>query len=160
MARLGCLCGKGMSNSNCPSEDILHVYSKDEIESALQEDPAITLLDFYAIRRPYEFWYCHGCGRVHQVNLERLRVWHTFERLSISEYTASEIDSAWEEIYVFTDTEIDDITEKDFSITLSKFMQMRRTFEYWYQPERNIVQAYSSSDHLLVFAYKLEVEYE
>ena len=68
MGRLGCNCGATMSNVDSPSKNMLEVYTAAEVSEAIKADRDISLWDFSTLDRPYEYWYCTECRRVHKVD--------------------------------------------------------------------------------------------
>ena len=124
MGRLGCNCGATMSSVDCPSPNIIHIYEDKEVKKALKDNPSVGLWDFRSIRREYEYWYCTNCGRVHQVNVVTgycvLRYTPIGKSDDLIGIMCVPVD--WEELYVITDVELDDVTERDFSIKLADYL--------------------------------------
>ena len=65
MSRLMCQCGAGLNNSSVPSENVLVVVAKSDVDNALINNSSISLYDFETgIISDYEYWYCPSCRRV------------------------------------------------------------------------------------------------
>lgn len=124
MGRLGCNCGAIMSNVDCPSKNMLEVYTAAEVDSAIKADKNITLWDFSTMDRPYEYWYCTDCRRVHKVDNTIGRCILRYKPIGIPVNPPGMIGlpSGWSEVYVVTDTELDAVTEKDFGIKLTDYL--------------------------------------
>lgn len=124
MGRLGCNCGATMSSVDCPSPNIVHIFEEKEVNKALENNPSIRLWDFRSMRRKYEYWYCTSCRRVHQVNVETGYCVLRYTPIGKSEDQIGimGIPAGWQELYVITDVELDDVTERDFSITLAEYL--------------------------------------
>lgn len=121
MARLKCVCGAGLSNTNAPSENILYVFTRTEVDNAINNNSKITLYDFETdINREYEFWYCQDCKRVMVV--ERKPCGRIIDSYNIcsSRETVSEQDLT--EIYVFSDIDIYNAEEDNIKLLLSAFI--------------------------------------
>ena len=124
MGRLGCNCGAIMSSVDCPSQNIIHIFTEQEVEETVKNRPSLRLWDFRSEHRQYEYWYCTDCGRVHQVDVDTgccvLR--YVPVGASDDQYVILAIPSDWSELYVITDVELDEVTEHDFSITLADYL--------------------------------------
>lgn len=123
MARLGCVCDYVLSSSDCPSKDILHIYYRKYADAALVEDPDITLWDFYLKDWVYEYWLCHDCGCIYEFDLRKRDSWRRFTKADLEKYQKEVLDEDWQEVYIFTDIEIGDITEINFNIGLVEFIR-------------------------------------
>lgn len=124
MGRLGCNCGAAMSSVDCPSPNIIHIFEEKEVKNALKENPSIGLWEFRSIRRKYEYWFCTDCKRVHQVDVETGYCVLRYTPIGKSEDQIGimGIPADWQELYVITDAELDDVTERDFSIKLIEYL--------------------------------------
>ena len=124
MGRLGCNCGATMSSVDCPSPNIIHVFEENEVKKALKDNPAIRLWDFRSMRRKYEYWCCTDCRRIHQVNVETGYCVLRYTPIGKSEDQIGimGIPADWQELYVITDVELDDVTERNFSIKLTEYL--------------------------------------
>ena len=120
MGRLGCNCGATMSSVDCPSPNIIHIYEEKEIEMALKANPSVGLWDFRSIRREYEFWYCTNCRRVHQVNVATGYCELRYAPIGKAEDQITTSD--WHDLYIITDVELDNVTERNFSIPLAEYL--------------------------------------
>ena len=74
--------------------------------------------------RPYEYWYCTDCRRVHKVDntIGRCILRYKPAGASINQAGIIGIPANWSELYVITDTELDTVTEKDFNIKLIDYL--------------------------------------
>lgn len=154
MARVGCVCGNILSNTNCPSEDIIHVYLAEKAEGLLKDDPSLTLWDFYSNHKDgYDFWYCRECKRVYVFKIRQAKG-GSFIRIAANEAPVSKLDGTWKELYVFTDVDIDVTTDLDMAYPLKDYLQRERKYRYWYNEAEQLVLAYAGDK--LAFAYKQE----
>lgn len=145
MARLGCVCGGEMSNSQGPSKHILNVFYMTEAEAAITYNPQIKLWDFYTgwdeknkcdnsfrnRSEPVEYWHCTECGRVHEVQAiscgKRLRDYcpHTLDdepELNLNEM---------KELLVLTDMEMDKRLSENNSLTLADYIKNNNSVRYF-----------------------------
>lgn len=173
MGKFGCLCGKTLSNTQCPSPCIYYVYSMKAIERAISENPKITLWDFHAQQDEYSYWYCHDCKRFYQYCNREPRSTRIFSRQEMhesemykqeiatkSEFFPEERDAEWEEIAVYSDIEIDVATEEDFTTGLKEFVSKKRSYRLWLHPENMVVQVYDWDTGAFCFAYTAEDYYK
>lgn len=121
MARLMCSCGAGLSNSNAPSNNVLYVFAKPDVDDVLFSDANITLYDFETgIEDDFEFWYCPKCKRVSVVeNVPGGRVVERYSVNSSCEETDLQNLAAF---YVFGDVDIYNAEENNPNILLSEFI--------------------------------------
>ena len=124
MGRLGCNCGATMSNVDSPSRNMLEIYTAAEVDAVIKSEKNITLWDFSTMNRPYEYWYCTDCRRVHKVDntIGRCILRYKPAGASINQAGIIGIPANWSELYVITDTELDTVTEKDFNIKLIDYL--------------------------------------
>ena len=124
MGRLGCNCGATMSSVDFPSSNIIHIYGEKEVKKTLKDNPSISLWDFRSIRREYEYWFCTNCRRVHQVDVRTGYCVLRYTPVGESDNLISVIGiiDDWQDLYVITDVELDDVTERDFSIKLADYL--------------------------------------
>lgn len=154
MARASCKCGNIMSDSTCPSEDIIHVYRADKTQRMLSADSSLTLWDFYtSYGDEFEYWYCSECKRVIVFRVKRSRG-GAFCRINADEVPEVKLDCSWEELYVFTDVDIDVTTDLDMAYPLKDYLEREREYRYWYKEPEGLILAYAGDK--LAFAYKQE----
>lgn len=124
MGRLGCNCGATMSNVDSPSKNLLEIYTAAEVDAAIKTDKNMTLWDFSTLDRPYEYWYCTNCRRVHKVDNTIGRCILRYKPVGTVTNPSGiiGIPSDWSELYVITDVELDTVTEKDFNIRLIDYL--------------------------------------
>lgn len=137
MARLKCECGNGMNNSNDPSENIINVYKKSDVDEALKENSKIRLIDFEMMDWDYEYWYCPICKRIHKVENEScgnvVEIYTTTD-----EATTYDKNCKWEEYYAFLESETYEAEEHN--TTLRKFIQeFGDTHLYWFDSQNNTI---------------------
>ena len=136
MARFGCICGNTLSNTNCPSDCIIHIFTKEDAMRALNHDENITLLDFLSgwdekdncqrrfISGNMEYWYCPECKRIYQV--EAVSCGKATARYLYSDINLdSDIDNLRQSdnrLFVLSDVSLDNLTEKN-NITLKWFIE-------------------------------------
>ena len=83
MSRLGCKCGETLSWVACPSENIIHVWHKTDVDNKLTVRPLVTALDFYSEDSEfgYEYWYCTKCKRIMVVNVKTSRIRYIYKKV-------------------------------------------------------------------------------
>ena len=121
MARLMCSCGTGLNNSNVPSDCILYIFSKKDVDNAITVDSDITLYDFETgLDEKMEYWYCRNCKRVLAVeSIPGGKVKGSYvESLSSDERGLTNLSA----FYVFNDTEIYNAEEENYKVLLSDFI--------------------------------------
>lgn len=121
MARLKCVCGAGLSNTNAPSENILYVFTKAEVNNAIINNAEITLYDFETGKNgEYEYWYCQNCKRVMVVERKPCgRLIDSYSSCSSCEVVSEQELTAF---YVFSDIDIYNAEENDTNLSLSDFI--------------------------------------
>ena len=166
MARLGCLCGNSLSNSDCPSANIIEVYYKDDVAKQIAEDQKLSFWDYYCEDRDYDFWFCPKCKRVYQVDMRVIKTWRTYclEQLQNDKAKEKPSDNCndWQEIYVISDIDRYELTEYGFvhGLLLSEFVK-KANFKYTYfvSPDKRKIVAFDKDSKNVAFAYSLEIEY-
>ena len=158
MGKLACNCGAVMSNVDCPSENILHVYFWDEITQTLSMEPSITLWEFRVKDRTYEYWYCKSCGRVHEVNVRQGRCVRRFrpEAQDVEVPCLISVPNDWKEIFAITDIELDYITEKNFELKLTDSLPLihRRVM---FSPDQKCAIVFDTSSGMAKKKYAEEI---
>ena len=153
MARLGCVCGGEMTNTQGPSKHVLNVFYMSEAEAAISYDPQIRLWDFYTgwddkkkcdnsfqkRSEPVEYWHCTECGRVHEVQAiscgKRLRTYcpHTLD----SEPNPD--PNGMKELLVLTDVNMDMKLAEDNQLTLLDYLNNNDFVRYFItEDEQNV----------------------
>lgn len=121
MSRLMCSCGVGLADSNVPSDNVLYVFAKTDIDNALLNDANITLYDFETcIESTSEFWYCTNCKRV--LVVENIPDGEVVVRYSVSLSPEEEQLQDLTAFYVFSDVDIYNAEEMNPDIKLSDFI--------------------------------------
>ena len=153
MARLGCVCGGEMTNTQGPSKHILNVFYLEEAEIAISYDPQIRLWDFYTgwdekgkchnsfqnRNEPVEYWYCTECGRVHEVQAiscgKRLRTYYPHVLDKKPELNSFDM----KELLVLTDLEMDKKLSEDSCLTLADYIKNNNSVKYFItEDEQNV----------------------
>lgn len=121
MARLKCICGAGLSNTDAPSDNTLYIFTKAEVDNAINNNSEITLYDFETgINGEYEYWHCQDCKRVMVVERKPCgRLTDSYIRCSSSELVS---EQELTEFYVFSDIDVYNAEEDDINISLSDFI--------------------------------------
>ena len=117
MANLGCTCGRRMSSTNLPSDNIIYVFPKKGVRETLELNPDISLLDYERdYNRELEYWYCTECRRVHVV-----------DNVPCELPLASEPDF----FYVFSEKELYDEEECDNPANLAEWIERQGIMHYY-----------------------------
>jgi len=169
MARFGCICGNTLSNSICPSENIIYIMTRKRVDSALAYNTDITLMDFITnwdvltdskkvfISEEYDFWYCTECKRVSQCEIhiggKALAVYKPVESDSVVDFNNL---IKMEELIVFTDIEEDTATEKDSTVKLSSFIDSLAKIRYFISDDCQFIYAYDCNAKKVSFVYQAE----
>lgn len=120
MAKLNCICGKILSNNNCPSKDLIHIFSERKILESMEKNNSLTLVDFL-YSSSVEFWFCHSCGRIYASFYEDSCADKAYRPIEKSIGSDELHISKWTRIFDFPDEEIDKTTESDPEKLLSSF---------------------------------------
>ena len=170
MARLGCSCGAAMSTVACPSPHIYHVFTQAEVTAALSENPECPFWDFYTnwdsqkdekhlfTSEDFSYWYCTACSRMYQVQAKPRGRWvkkfHPSDNIA---FLTSEDIANWEKVYVYSDKVVDQITEKDFKITLPAFLNHKKhVYECYISPCSSTIAVCDKKSKAIVKVYLLE----
>ena len=170
MARLGCSCGEAMSTVDCPSPHVYHVFTQAEVAAALNKSADCLFWDFYTnwdsekdekhlfTSEEYSYWYCTVCGRAYQVQATPRGRWVKKYRPSEdTSFLTGEDIIGWEKLYVYSDRVVDRITEKNFKITLSEFINHKNhVHECYISPCASTVAVCDKKTHAIVKVYLLE----
>lgn len=157
MGRLGCNCGATMSSVDCPSSNIIHIFEDKEVRKTLEVSPSVSLWDFRSMRRKYEYWYCTDCRRVHQVDVGTgyCVLCYTSIGKSENQIVILGIPDDWEELYIITDVELDDITERNFSIKLAEYLPMVKR-RVMLSPDRQMAIVFDAGTGIEIDRYTAE----
>lgn len=136
MAKVGCLCGARLSDVNCPSDDIIYIYRYHELEAVIKQNADITLWNFYeSTMGEHLYWRCNKCGRVYKFpDGAEASPDEIYRR---DDFTGDVNTNDLDELMVFSDVEIDTITEDDPDISLKEFIGNRQIYESYYLDELN-----------------------
>ena len=155
MARLKCVCGAGLSNTTAPSDNILYIFTKVEVDNAINNNAEITLYDFETgVNEEYEYWYCQECKRVLVVERKPCG------RLIDSYISCSSCEAVSEqeltEFYVFSDIDIYDAEEDDINLSLSDFIDQygEEHLRFITSDKKNVYK--KSQDNILKLIYTKE----
>lgn len=152
MAKLKCVCGNGMSNSDAPSINKLYVFEKSKVKESLEIRPKISLFEFEtSYNEEHEYWYCPVCERVHVVEkvpngfvVDKYKKTPDKAVVSIKNKCA---------IYVFTAVEIYDAEENDFDITLKDYIRDNGEAHLYYVDKEsgNVVKYTNDAQGIVVY---------
>ena len=119
VSRLGCKCGETLSWVSCPSENIIHVWHKTDVDNKLTDRPLVTALDFYSEDSEfgYEYWYCTECKRIMVVNVKTSRIRYIYKK-SCTLDVLSDISNWHDQIYYINDIDLDRLTDENIDLTL------------------------------------------
>lgn len=138
MARLGCACGATMSTVDCPSPNVYHLYTGKEVTDALKQSPTRRFWDFHTnwdsvedkefrfTDDRYSYWYCTACGRFYQVEAKPQGRWVKKYMISADTVSLPQDIGPWNRLYVYADAVVDQLTEKDFDISLHDFIHHKK----------------------------------
>ena len=159
MGRLGCKCGKVLSNVDCPSDVDLCAFEGIIIDELRRDNPNITLMDVvldYDITQ-YYFWYCRDCGRVYVFNANQQQCNKVYARCELQK-SQDQIDlSKMRKMYFYTDRQIELLTEKDIDITLKDFFKdPPHFFEFYIDEKMDVVFVYNLKEQKVDFCYYSE----
>ena len=174
MARLGCSCGAVMSTVDCPSPYIYHIFTQDEVDTALSQSPDCPFWDFYTnwdsqknekrlfTSEEYTFWYCTACGRMYQVQAKPQGRWVKKYRMSSDNLFPANIDNAnRKRLYIYSDIDVEQITEENFNIKLRDFINHKRHIhDFYISPDSATVLICDKKSGAIVKVYLLEESIE
>ncbi len=153
MARLKCICGEGLSNTNVPSENIVQLFKLSEVEKALAANSGITLFDYEtSLNEDFEFWYCSVCKRVYVVeNIPNGKIVASYKECSAYEYVASQ---GFTPVYIFNYVDIYNAEENNPSLLLSEFIKINgEEHLYYLSADRgNVYKATNVDRYLCVYS--------
>lgn len=172
MSRLGCKCGCIMSSSNCPSPNIIKIFTEEEITSAINYNRSIKLIDFetdwdetqecqklFTKRpEPVEYWYCNECNRVYEVSLDLQRWIRVYYKNELPENFGT---IATKKLFVFTDKELEDAETENDNILLNDFISKKGYRHYCRTNDDNTkVIVFDSKNDNIIGYYELEEIFE
>ncbi len=145
MAGIKCRCGNILSNVDCPSPNIIQIFSSKEVNDFINKNPEMLLIDFEtAFDRKYKYWYCDVCERVYEVqNIPLGRVRRSYIINNDLNKISFDIASKLQQIYVFFSTELYEYEEKNVSGTVKDFFQTH--------PQKHLF--YISEDEKYIYAF-------
>ena len=159
MGRLGCKCGRVLSNVDCPNDVDLWGFDGSTLNNLLKEKPEILLTDVvmdYNIQGLY-FWYCKDCGRVY-VFKNNHQMWDRVYLMR--EYNNDEsVDDVLKmrELWFYTDKQMEEPTEKDFNFSLKNFFNaLPHPYKYFISSDQERVFAYNTHTQTIDHLYQLE----
>lgn len=158
MARFGCLCGNALSNSICPSEDVIYIYPKDMIDEQIQKYPKKTFWDFYDEDYPYYYWYCPKCKRIYREKFSSYHADRIYHRTSDDDpVDFHHANLSFSQIYIFSEVTIDTFTEFNMRMTIQDFIQdAEGKTIYFFDKASTCIYAYSRETKKYLFSYRLE----
>nr|WP_027871318.1 hypothetical protein [[Eubacterium] cellulosolvens] len=153
MARLGCICGAEMTNTDAPSKNRINVFYMREAREAIRNNPRIRLWDFYSgwdekkacddhfqnREEPVEYWYCPVCRRVYEVQAQsRGKIVRAYApQTEIGESRA--VNSGMEELIVLTDIEMDILLSSNEGMLLSEYLNAVKEERWFISLDENTV---------------------
>ena len=152
MARLKCICGAGLSNTNAPSDNILYVISKTDVDNAIQKNAGITLYDFEtSINGSHEYWYCQICKRVMVV--ERKPCGKLIDSYSISQSSETKHVQDFTMFYAFSDEDIYNAEEDDLNLLLSDFINQHGEEHLFFATpdKKEIYKSSQNNGYILIY---------
>lgn len=163
MGRLGCKCGKVLSNVDCPTDVELWGFEGTTISDLIQKNPELPLTDAvmdHSIEN-YYFWYCKDCGRVYV-----FRTNHQMYRYVYLLHNTEECDVVADvlmlpELYFFTDRQVEEPTEEDHGYTLKAFLNNPpHSYRFFITPDSGKVYAFDVNTKSVSHCYVLESEHD
>lgn len=159
MARLGCKCGKVLSSIDSPNDVELIVFEGATINHLLSTTPEILLTDVmldYDIQDEH-CWYCKECGRVYVFEnncqmYNRVYLIHNY----IGEDSLESVLNL-HELYIYTDKQIQEPTDKNFDYSLKDFFDnLPHPYRYYVTEDGLKVYAYDTLLKRIDHFYELE----
>ena len=169
MARLGCYCGAGMSNTECPSPHRLNIFLKSEVDAAISYNPDISLWDFYTgwdesaecrnsfqkRFEPVEYWHCTECGRIFEVQAVSCgRIIRGFKPVSFSAEDACNLEG-FEELFVLWDIEMDEYLGIDRDDPLRDYIS-GVWIKHYISPDCKTVYIFDATENKITGKYILD----
>ena len=162
MGRLGCKCGKVISNVDCPTDVELWGFERAAITNLIESNPKLILTDAVMDHsmQDYYFWYCNDCGRGY--------VFRTDHQMYKSIYLRQDCDENADvadilnlrELYFFTDRQVEEPTETDFGYTLKAFLDNPpHPYRFFITCDNSKVYAYNATTGSVAYCYVLESEH-
>ena len=163
MARLGCICGADMTNTEAPSRNRISVFYLSEADAAIHNNPKIKLWDFYSgwnekdVRNdtfqlrnePVEYWYCTYCKRVYEVQAESCgRIIRTYEPIEPKGQDFSD-DIGTKELLVLTDIEMDQRLSEEPELLLKDYLDRAREIKYYISADESMVYAVEGKRNII-----------
>lgn len=152
MARLKCICGAGLSNTNAPSDNILYIFTKKDVDNAIQSNASITLYDFEtSINVIHEYWYCQICKRV--MIVERKPCGKLIDSYSSCQSDEVKSEQDLTMFYAFSDVDIYNAEEDDMSLLLSDFINQHGKDHLFFatHDKKKILKSSHDSNYMLIY---------
>jgi hypothetical protein len=162
MGRLGCKCGKVLSNVDCPTDVELWGFEETAITNLIKSNPDLILTDAvmdYSMQ-DYYFWYCRDCGRVYVFRTDH----QMYKSIYLRQEYGENVDIAdilnLCELYFFTDRQVEEPTERDFGYTLKAFLDNPpHPYRFFITCDSSKVYAYNATTGSVAYCYVLESEH-
>ena len=119
MAGLLCLCGVGMNNCTVPSDFIVELYSKEDLDKAIANKTELIDLQ----NEKSEFWYCQECKRITVIDRKTGKYVRSYFRTKQTPQVTICSVHDWSEIYFWSDKEFYDATEECWHVTVGEFIK-------------------------------------
>ena len=151
MAKLGCRCGCALSNSVCPSPNIIEVFTKESVDKGISE--GIKLYDYDSnYDDGYEYWICRKCLRVYKVpNGVNESAESVYVRVT---NLVDSLPKESQEIFIYTEMEIDAALEENEYLTLKQFVNdIPRSCKFYTDEKSSSIYAVDTATGQILYKY-------
>ncbi len=167
MARLLCKCGEGMNTTDDPSPCVVDIYYSEEIETALTNDPLLTLHNlkmdwdekhdcqrsYYVRSEPIDYWFCPVCKRIYEVQLKPEGRWlRIFQKTDVTPQCCE----GWRRIYVLSDIDTYAAKEANENVLLADYLKTHDSPHYFLSPDETLACAIDPANGQVLYSYALE----
>lgn len=167
MAGTICKCGAVINNMSSPSDVEYYIFSPKVAEEAIKENPKILLMDFETewdelnqceknFFDQCEFWFCHECKRM--MVFKGRFLYKRYKRIATNQWIDEETMKKWSPLYVYSDIELEDVTEKYHKATLKWFLEnYPPKYDCYISPNQKTVVVCDHGTKDIKFVYISEV---
>lgn len=148
MSRLRCLCGNGMSNSTVPSDSIVEIYRKEDLNKAIEK--RMELVDLWDEFR--EFWYCQVCKRITVINRRTGEYIHSYSRQTLDNSVEYDNILDWQELFFWRDHEFYDAIEEIEHRSVEDFVR-RHPSRYLVRISHDLALVHVFSPHTMAYLF-------
>lgn len=167
MARLGCECGAEMTNTIAPSKNIINIYTFDEVQKAIEDNPDILLWDFYSgwdeigkcnnsfqyRKEPVEYWYCTSCKMVFEV--QAISCGKVLRKYAFHNSDNYIVTDDINELIILKDVEMDRILNLKPDMLLKEFIDDKRTEKYFISQDESTVYVYEGETNTAIYTLNI-----